>query len=296
MPNPYRIEGPAVLSFSGGATSAYMLKHILDAHGGQLPPDVLVCFQNTGCEHEKTLAFVERCATEWSVPVVWLEYVPHDPRVRPALAELAAAGIIDVAERRRLWSRSGWRQVDFASASRNGEPFEAMVLARGYVPNPATRICTTELKIRVVKRWLMARGWERWDSVLGIRADEPRRVSKLQRATGDRWENVMPLAEAGVTVQDVTQWWDRQPFQLGLKRGEGNCGGCFLKATATVAGFCEAEPGRAEWWAAIEERTHSTFRIDRPTYRQMINYGRTQVSLPLVDDADLGVDCFCGEG
>ena len=32
--NPYLIEGPAVISFSGGRTSGYMLKHILDAHGG----------------------------------------------------------------------------------------------------------------------------------------------------------------------------------------------------------------------------------------------------------------------
>ena len=30
--NPYKIEGPALISFSGGRTSGYMLKHIIDAH------------------------------------------------------------------------------------------------------------------------------------------------------------------------------------------------------------------------------------------------------------------------
>ena len=50
MADPYLITGPALISFSGGRTSAYMLKMILDAHGGTLPDDVHVCFANTGKE------------------------------------------------------------------------------------------------------------------------------------------------------------------------------------------------------------------------------------------------------
>ena len=40
MLNPYLIKGPALISFSGGRTSGYMLNHILEAHGGRLPDDV----------------------------------------------------------------------------------------------------------------------------------------------------------------------------------------------------------------------------------------------------------------
>ena len=32
--NPYRAPRPAVVSSSGGRTSAYMLRHIVDAHAG----------------------------------------------------------------------------------------------------------------------------------------------------------------------------------------------------------------------------------------------------------------------
>ena len=48
--NPYRVPRPAVISFSGGRTSSYMLKKIVDAYGGRLPSDIAVVYVNTGME------------------------------------------------------------------------------------------------------------------------------------------------------------------------------------------------------------------------------------------------------
>lgn len=56
--NPYRIYGPAIISFSGGRSSGYMLHEILMAHEGTLPDDVHVVFANTGKEMGETLDFV----------------------------------------------------------------------------------------------------------------------------------------------------------------------------------------------------------------------------------------------
>ena len=53
--DPFLIEGPAVISFSGGRTSAYMLHWILERG---LQPDVHVLFCNTGREDDRTLDFV----------------------------------------------------------------------------------------------------------------------------------------------------------------------------------------------------------------------------------------------
>ena len=54
---PYFVPRPAVISVSGGRTSACMLRHILDAHGGRLPDDIAVVFANTGMERPETLDF-----------------------------------------------------------------------------------------------------------------------------------------------------------------------------------------------------------------------------------------------
>jgi hypothetical protein len=37
MSDPYRLAGPALISFSGGRTSGMMLHHVLDAWDDKLP-------------------------------------------------------------------------------------------------------------------------------------------------------------------------------------------------------------------------------------------------------------------
>ena len=74
MSNPFELETPGVINFSGGRTSGYMLYHILQAFNGKLPDDLPVVFANTGKEMPQTLDFVHACATNWDVPIVWVEW------------------------------------------------------------------------------------------------------------------------------------------------------------------------------------------------------------------------------
>ena len=48
MYDPFKINGPALISFSGGRTSAYLLYRIVEAYQGDLPDDIFVTFANTG--------------------------------------------------------------------------------------------------------------------------------------------------------------------------------------------------------------------------------------------------------
>lgn len=241
MSDPFLIDGPAVISFSGGRTSAYMLHRILLAHGGGLPADVHVLFANTGKEREETLEFVSACATHWHIPIHWLEYL---------------AG-----------------EVTAPTAARLGEPFAALLTKRKFLPNPVMRFCTQELKIRPMRDWMRLKGYEHWTNVVGIRADEPRRVAKMRAAAETRteyWDIDLPLADAGITLGEVTAFWQQQPFDLQLQPHEGNCDLCFLKGAKKLRNIVRERPDLAVWWAESEERLGATFRRDRPSYRQML--------------------------
>lgn len=226
------------------------------------------------------------------MPIVWLEFRDDD---------------------------TGFAVVDYATASRQGEPFEALIRKRKYLPNPVTRFCTIDLKIRIIHKYLRSLGLSTEevpvDMMTGIRADEPRRVVKIRhrKSTSEsKWATmVMPLADAGVGVQDVTDSWAGQPFDLMLptingRTLEGNCDLCFLKGAKQVYSIIASdrdEPIRkGDWWARMESSVVSggkftgdgaRFRSDRPSYQQMLDYSDTQFDM-FADHND-AIECFCGD-
>lgn len=233
--SPFLIEGPALISFSGGRTSAYMLWRILEAHGGALPADVHVCFANTGKEREETLRFVHECSTRWAVKVHWLEW-------RDA---------VQVFE-----------EVGYNSASRQGEPFAALIRRKSHLPNAVTRFCTQELKIRTMRDYARSLGWERWLNIIGLRHDEGHRVLKALARNDEgkeRFTVAMPLAKARLTNRDVRAFWRDQPFDLDLLPYEGNCDLCFLKGKGKLQTIMQENPGIERWWADREREVGGRF-------------------------------------
>ena len=77
---------------------------------------------------------------------------------------------------------------------------------------------------------------------LGPARDEPRRVSRLAQSATRAIGYDFPLYDAKVTLQDVRDFWKKQPFDLELvddpnpKMGtyQGNCDFCFLKSQAKL--------------------------------------------------------------
>ena len=279
MSNPFEILDPTCISFSGGRTSAYMLYRVLEAHHMSLPKEAVVCFANTGKEDEATLKFVHDCEVHWNVPIVWLEYQ-------------------DAEE-----SKDRFKIVTYETASRNGEPFEAVIRKKNYLPNPVTRFCTIEMKIRTIANYLFSIGMcetrsaGEYMSWVGIRADEPRRAAKIPR---DR----TPLVTAGVTKEMVGEFWRNQPFDLELPNingvtYHGNCDLCFLKGASQTMSLIQEKPERAIWWAKMEAVSLASkpdgarFRKDRPSYAQMMSFSNSQTDMFGMDDET--IPCFCGD-
>lgn len=275
--NPFEIIEQTCISFSGGRTSAYMLWRVLEAHGGKLPNDAVVCFSNTGKEDEATLQFVHDCETNWDVPIVWLEWAGYqEPK---------------------------FKIVNFKTASRNGEPFEECIKYYKKLPNPVQRWCTGQLKIRTIHRYLRSIGWKHHETdnndFVGIRADEPRRAAKMEK-------HKIPLFTAGVTKKTINEFWANQSFKLnlGIYKDEtllGNCDLCFLKSLDKKVNIAKMYPGKTVWWAKMESLVKelapnhtgngNLFRTDNPSYREMANFAMNQTQL----FEDESIACFCGD-
>ena len=272
--NPYLIKGPALISFSGGRTSAYMLHQILDAHGGTLPDDVHVCFANTGKEREETLRFVHECATRWNVRVRWLEF--------------------QTDLRRGYTAADRFNEVGYNSASRNGEPLDRLIARKkALFSTMKGRWCTERCKVGVLHDFMLSIGYARgsYAEVIGFRADERDRVIELPRSERNLDRHFsFPLAQSGIRKGDVNAWWDAAPFNLKLEKGTGNCDHCpFLGDKARIA-RARLFPDTMPWWKTRE----ATFKFSFG-YMSFADIERHIITSPLLPLNEIEADAADSE-
>jgi 3'-phosphoadenosine 5'-phosphosulfate sulfotransferase (PAPS reductase)/FAD synthetase len=243
-----------IINFSGGRTSAYMAKRLIDEGG-----EYLVTFQNTGKEMPQTLEFINQCDKRWNLNIVWLEYR------KPATFQV----------------------VTYETASRQGEPFNQLLEQRpSAIPNQQFRFCTTELKIQTLRRYLKSIGIKQYTSFNGIRYDEPRRWAKINATDLDI---ELPLVKWKTTKPDVLNWWKEQPFDLMVNEPYGNCDGCFLKGKGKLSIIAKEKPELFDWWIKHETESGNTFKKEI-SYQQIKDKAQSQLGLW---DDDPSFECFC---
>lgn len=215
-----------VCMFSSGRTSAILAKHLKE--NPHKYPNVIYVFLNTGRELEKSLIFADKCDKEFGLNLIWLEAKINKEKGKGTTYSI----------------------VDFKNASRNGEPFEAM-LSKYPLPNNMASNCTRELKQRPVDAYLRD-NFKNMNIIraIGIRADEAHRKS-----INAKEENIIyPLCdELPMNQRMVREFWEKQSFDLGLKDYEGNCDLCFKKSLKKRLTIIKDNPSIAEWWQRMEE-------------------------------------------
>ena len=121
------------LNISGGRSSAFMLRKILDRYEGELPEGSEAVFCNTGKEHPATLDFVRDISLHWGVKIIWLEYA-YQPERKGTVKDPRHVHII----------------VNHETASRDGKPFDDLIRARKTLPSIFRRFCTQDLKVNTI--------------------------------------------------------------------------------------------------------------------------------------------------
>lgn len=213
-----------LVSVSGGKTSAFMAKKLRDEYADVY--DMIFVFANTGEEWEETLLFVDRCDREWGLKVVWVEAVVH------------------FGERKGC----SHKVVNFASASRHGEPFEEIIKKYG-IPNKSYPHCTRELKLNPIRSYAESIEWENYLTAVGIRSDEPSRVRK----NAAQFHIIYPLVSMFPTDKPtINDFWEDQNFTLNLQDHQGNCKWCWKKVLSKHMRIARETPEVYEFPARME--------------------------------------------
>lgn len=216
-----------LISFSGGLTSAYMTKWLLD-NLDMNQYEIKVVFANTGREREETLEFIHNCDLQFGFNTIWVECITNPEHGKGVCA----------------------RVVTYETASRNGEPFEENIKKHG-ISNVRQPICTRELKTRTINAYMRTIGWKKYHRAIGIRIDEIDRINPNYKKERIIYPlvSMMPMRKS-----DIYKFWEKQPFTLNLKPYQGNSDCCFKKSLRKLLTIAKEEPERFNWWVEMEQK------------------------------------------
>jgi hypothetical protein len=276
---PLLCEVLYVVLFSGGRTSAFLSKFVKEYPKFK---NAIFIFANTGKEREETLIFADKCDKEFNLNLIWLECKINHEKGKG----------------------TGYKIVDFETASRNGEPFEEM-LKKYPLPNNKASNCTRELKQNPINAYLRENfKGQKIVRIVGIRADEQHRKS----INAEKENIIYPLIDImPVSSKFIRNWWEKQSFDLGLKDYEGNCDLCFKKSLKKRLTIINENPNVANWWLEMEQK-YSSEEIPRFDLRTNVSvselieksknfknkvYDKHQLSKIQGELFEYETDCYC---
>lgn len=250
-----------VVSFSGGRTSAYLCKAMIDKFGRE---NVDFIYMDTGGEHPNTYEFIRNVNKHFDLNLTCL---------RGDFSRPIGKGV-------------GYNIVSIDDIGPDLAPFKGMISKYG-VPYIGGAFCTDRMKLKPYKKYCddtyESKNYETW---LGIRADEPARVfgSKLYKSLKeiialddedlikmystnhiDREEffvmeecvevelfneicrrktsGIRYMAEISeLKKEDVLDFWSKMPFDLDIPEQLGNCVFCPKKSNLKLAAAQRDEP------------------------------------------------------
>ena len=245
-----------VVSFSGGRTSACLCKVMIDKFGRD---NVYFIFMDTGAEHPKTYEFIRKVNDEFGLNLVCL---------RGDFSRPLGGGVY-------------YNIVDINDIKQDLKPFEQMTSKYG-IPYTGGMFCTDRMKLKPFKKYCdNTYGKKNYETWLGIRADEPKRLTPKPF--------IKYMAEiTDAEKQDVLNYWSKMPFDLNIDEWLGNCVFCPKKSNLKLAAAQRDEPKHYHDFILL--LTSDSVRVDDNTghYSKMYRGKQSLQSLITTFDGSTG--------
>jgi len=157
-------------------------------------------------------------------------------------------------------------------------PFTSLCNKYG-TPSVVGTWCTSRMKEETHDRYCNeiygSNGYETW---IGIRADEPRRLKGVGKRVDLRYMAEITDAEK----QDVLDFWKGQPFDLGIDEYLGNCVFCIKKGANKLALAAMDEPELYKNWVNMVDSANNRPDLPNKPPKEIMYRGNNSI-ISIVD-------------
>ena len=189
-----------------------------------------------------------------------------------------------------------------------------------YVPNVHRRICTVEMKINLLAKYIYNNIGETVETRIGFRANEQRRAKNMierlnsngvleakfivgkSKNGNNKWKTVeyqvprFPLIEDGIFKDVIEKYWEDKPVRFAYMN---NCIGCFHRSAILLKYMSQKHPNKFNWFVEKEKQAIQSFGKSASwkagqssTYEEIRNH-KTQLNL-FEDDFNECDSGYCG--
>lgn len=263
---------------SGGRSSVKMARHIQTAPKYKGFKKLYV-FTNTGQEREESIQMLKDMVYYYDIPLVLLE------------------GVYSTEEGIGVKSKV----VDFDSLYMGEKIFTDMIAHVNKhkwigLPNEGTPYCSDYLKRRVSEHFAKKIfGKEKWITAIGYRKEDmPKRVTMAElRANPMKIAPLIQDFDRPVNKYDLTYWYNKQPFRLGIPSKIGNCKICQKKSFDNIIEDIKAgATDSIDWRRRAEIEYDDRFYRDYTSIDELVRAAKSGQQTSVFNDE--GEGCFCG--
>lgn len=262
---------------SGGRASAMMARHI------QTDPkydkfEKLYLFCNTGQERPETIQFLKDMAFYWEMPINVIEGV---------YSQVPGTGVKS-------------KLVDFDTLDMTGRVFSEAIahmnkLKNTGVPCAPIPYCSDYLKTRPSDHFAkMIFGTTKYIKAIGYRnEDMPKRITFAEiKADKKRIAPLLTDFPRAINKYDLTAYFKKQPFRLGIPSDIGNCELCWKKSERNLIKAIQHGTRFIDWHFQHEQEYGNRFFRDNLSINDLVKMAESGKQLEMFENTS-GDSCVC---
>lgn len=263
-----------MVTVSGGRSSAMMARHIQTSDKYKNFEKVYV-FCNTGMERYETIQFLKDIEKHWELPLVKIEGV---------YSSVMGEGV-------------RYKIVDWDNLNMTAKPFSEMIAHKnkgifGGMPSLDAPYCSENLKTSVAKKLCDDLfGVNNYIKSIGFRKEDmPKRITFAEIKEDKK--RIFPLLtdfEKPISQIDLNEWWDKQPFKLGIHGKFGNCELCWKKSDANLIDVIRNGTRFIDWYREHEQKYGNTSFRGNKSIDDLVKLSQQ----PFTPEIDFGDEYKC---